>query len=442
MAKKTPPIPQLPANTPRELRPMLQALREAVQVQANQGRGNKLDAALTWRDVGGAKFQAAVGRAVLDSGVTGGTTEPDKPVVEDPLKPVGVEITPFFEAVRVKFGPPGFLGYSHTEVWMQQVATRDGKPTEVAEFGKAQLMLVTSGGYDTVPVAGGQGVYVWLRHINQTEVVGPLHNATGTFAQALLNMDHILGELEGQIEYDMLHGAVKDLVDMLNADIPGGVWDKFDDVDANQAEADKMIAAANAALDKANAAIDAAEAAIEANQSAITEAGDRLDTADGRLDQAESDIAAANDRVDQVNTDLGVVDSKVDSANESIAGANQAIADANQAIADANKVIDDTKASLDGAKEDIGNLQGDTATLGDRLTSAENFTDEVNKKLDDASTKFDTDIRDIQRESLNSGVVITEVMGDVAEMKRLYEERMSGDERLIDAAVYIDLILA
>ena len=214
---KLPAIPAIPNDASPAMRGLLSAMREVLQVQAGQGRGDELDKAVTFRDLGltsmGGSSTAMMGRVInglMERGEIGTNT-----AVERPTTPTGVNVSAFVGGIAVAWDLPRYSGHAYTEVFAQPTAVNaQNQPLDPPALNTETMLLGTSAS----PLLGVQartmlGYYIWVRHVNSLGQVGPTHTPLGTFLYLPPNPSYLLEQLTNEITRDQLSVALQAPID-------------------------------------------------------------------------------------------------------------------------------------------------------------------------------------------------------------------------------------
>ncbi len=161
-------IPQVPVDTPRNLQHLLRSLREAVQVLSDSKRGDKLDRAVTFRDLKNEGFLSSLGQSLpTSSSPVGGEGDlVGQEQIESPTVPTGVEGVAGFDFALITWNLPTYGGHSHTEIYRQTVSA---DPEQVIDYGSAVLIGSVVGNVFSDAVDAGSEHYYWLRHVNKAD---------------------------------------------------------------------------------------------------------------------------------------------------------------------------------------------------------------------------------------------------------------------------------
>jgi len=158
-------------------------------------RGDGLDRALTPRDLidlgildydfraygTGKQLQITTGDAVDSVGYN--------PVIESPTTPVNVTAGGSHIHAFISWDAPTFGGFSHAEIWR----------SNVDDYGTAVRIGTTQGTIYSDAVGVGKEYYYWVRFVNISDEVGPIHNTAGAFAQTSQDISAIMTDLSEQL---------------------------------------------------------------------------------------------------------------------------------------------------------------------------------------------------------------------------------------------------
>lgn len=316
---KRPAIPAVPSGTPQQLRPLLESMRQALQIYGDAGRGDPLDAAVTYRDLLGTKaFMLDKGRLSLSTGgsTSGGTIDPTAEtlpdVVEAPTKPSGVKVTGTFENLLISWSVPSYKGHLQTRIYIQQVADEDATPN----FDSALLIGATTASVYGHTSINTTGFRVWLKHENKNGVLSDLHDPLGTYgevyaspteqlADALARVEQLEAEREERTWLNVLSNRAKAIEDkqIIIAQLQDGDASVLLTATAYTDSEVGSLAQQVTAVETANAAVETRMTAAESN---ITTA---QNTADGAQADADSILAEYEIKttVGQLTASIGIV---------------------------------------------------------------------------------------------------------------------------------------
>lgn len=216
-------VPNLPSDTPRSLRPLLNALRENSQVLGGQGRGNVLDRALTLRDLEAGTVDALLAGAVYrGTGVSPGGSTPPTPStgIPDPTvptKPTNFRVAATDIEATILWDSPneavGTIGYHYTRVYR---TTNAGQGFEEPDVGNDVILLGTANGsFADLNIIGEVTYYYWARHVNTDGVMGPVSDrASGDIPLPLIDET-------GWVQESHLYSILNSRIDLVDATVTG-----------------------------------------------------------------------------------------------------------------------------------------------------------------------------------------------------------------------------
>lgn len=169
-------------------------LSENIELLTGQ-RGDLLDKAITRREL------AAIGLAnlrrlnnnsyVVEIPQVGVGTDDS---IERPVAPQNVEANGAFHAVLVEWDKPAYSGHSYAEIWR----------AEEDNLSKAVMVGTTAANVFSDAIGKGAHVWYWVRFVNRNNIAGPWNGVAGTEAQTSRDVQDILDEIEGKIQYSHL----------------------------------------------------------------------------------------------------------------------------------------------------------------------------------------------------------------------------------------------
>lgn len=220
MAKpKQPAIPAVPNDVTPAMRGFLSAMREVLQVQSGQGRGDELDKAVTFRDLGVTSASGS-GASTLGKVINGLIANGEvvaQSAVERPTTPTGVSVTTYIGGIMVSWDNPRYNGHAYTEVFAQPTAVdAQNQPIDAPALNTETMLLGTAGS----PLLGVQartllGYYVWVRHVNTLGQVGPVHAALGSYVYLPPSPSYLLEQLTNEITRDQLSIELQEPIDLV-----------------------------------------------------------------------------------------------------------------------------------------------------------------------------------------------------------------------------------
>jgi len=148
---------------------------------------NKKDRAVLVRDLidfgildARGRFSGGSNTTIIGGGGNGGGVV--NPAPETPVKPVNVRANAAFTTIMVQWDFPNYAGHDYAEVWRNTVNTL-GDMTDPRTEGEAALVATVQGSMYMDSVDYETGYYYWVRFVNTEGVTGPVHDASGVYAQ-------------------------------------------------------------------------------------------------------------------------------------------------------------------------------------------------------------------------------------------------------------------
>lgn len=208
---KTPAIPAVPRRVNESILPFLTSVKEALEVRMGQ-RGDRLDKAVTWRDLvetGIAKYKGRGFVGTPDALNTEFTPSTDTTTPVTPVALTGLVVTAGMATVFLEWDDPTTLYSEHayTEIWR----------AETDNLSVATL-VGSSPGFIYVDAVGrtDRTYYYWIRAVSTTDTTGPYNAVSGTSGapNKIGNVD--LGPLIVEAG-NLATGAVSDPTKIANA---------------------------------------------------------------------------------------------------------------------------------------------------------------------------------------------------------------------------------
>jgi predicted phage tail protein len=167
----------------------LASVSENVELLTGQ-RGNKLDKAVTYRDLEslGVATLSRIGSSYSAKANPVLTTTAS--VVDTPTKPKNVQANGAFNTILIDWDEPDYRGHSYAEVWR----------SETDNLSIAVKVGTTSARMYSDPIGGDAKVYYWVRFVNSKDDPGPYNSSSGTYAETAVDVQQLLDSLQGQIE--------------------------------------------------------------------------------------------------------------------------------------------------------------------------------------------------------------------------------------------------
>ena len=169
------------------------ALSENIELLTGQ-RGDGLDKAVTYRVL------AAIGLANLKKASSSGKytltlpDQADSEKIDRPVAPTGVIANGAFQSVLIEWDKPAYSGHAYAEIWR---ANEDN-------LSSAVMVGTSAANLFSDQIGKGSHVWYWIRFVNRSNTTGPYNSASGTPAVTSSDVQDILDELQGKIEYSHL----------------------------------------------------------------------------------------------------------------------------------------------------------------------------------------------------------------------------------------------
>jgi hypothetical protein len=210
-----PSIPPVPAGTDNSLRPMLQAIRDALMVRSNQTK-NFWDHSPTMRELVDGGIIELIGGNTTTGGIRppqgpGDPSPNDDPFDEftRPGAPTGFSVfaTPWAHFLSWDFltGNHNLL-VSYTEIWASSIDDR----------GTASLVGTSNGNVYTFTPEPDSTIYFWIRFVSFSGVYGEWNAVDGTEAVAGPDPAALLRVLSEEITETELYQALQDRIDLID----------------------------------------------------------------------------------------------------------------------------------------------------------------------------------------------------------------------------------
>lgn len=226
-------IPNLPPDTPKQLRQLLSSIKEALEVRLSQ-RGSALDASPTFKDLLDAGvFSIKEGITIAGKNYTAeqllGLVEFSLPswVTSDvaPPAPVGLVLTTDKTSTILTWTESSFSEYLHTEIWR----ATDNNLSNATQIGS------TSGStYVDTPPPAGVVYYYWIRDVSRNLLPGPFNGVNGVGTSngpgAVTASSRFVGD---SVEFSWSTPASNLAVQFYRIEYFNGVWIQQDVVAGN-----------------------------------------------------------------------------------------------------------------------------------------------------------------------------------------------------------------
>ncbi len=348
-------LPPIPRDATPEMRQILSALSENMRVLGDQGKGSKLDAAITFRDIGGVDSAAKIHSLLAEYTAQGGLNTGGE--LETPTQPVGVVISASDTAVIIGWQEPRFNGYWYTLVYR---AAWDG--VTPVSFDEVFALGQSSGAFMDLTVQQNTNYTYWLRHVSTDGTRSPLSNIAGHSVKTLESLDY----KKGWITQEKLESDLRSRIDLIDTTelfgSAGGFIGLIGDAESvfNKAKEAAGVAAAFAEAARVEAAaseISAANDAIVAADKALAAAGSADAAA---LSKASADGSAQAAALAYTNAD--------GSATAALASKNSAAGSASAASASATSAAGSATAAL-ASKNSSATSETNAATSASTATT-------------------------------------------------------------------------
>lgn len=182
-------IPEPPKDASPQLRQMLLAMKEAVEVRLGR-RGDPLEEAVTKRDL-------------VDSGIARlsglGPSGPLQPVVVEPAEaritppaPVAFQVEGVFGGITLTWDHPTDLYSVHAYTEVYRSETNDPNTRILVDSSRGNTY------FDRIPDGGPVTFYYWIRFVSEYNREGPFSEAK--LGTKLRDVDELMAELSGNID--------------------------------------------------------------------------------------------------------------------------------------------------------------------------------------------------------------------------------------------------
>jgi predicted phage tail protein len=173
----------------------LDAATENIEILTG-ARGNKLDKAITLRELGelGLANLVKVGSSYKASSSAYSSESNSASNVERPSPPENVSASGAFNVILVQWDLPRYKGHQYAEIWR---ADEDN-------LSKAVWIGATAAVIYPDPIGGDAKAYYWVRFVNSNGDKGAFNSQSGTYAETSVDIAQILDALTNQISADQL----------------------------------------------------------------------------------------------------------------------------------------------------------------------------------------------------------------------------------------------
>lgn len=202
--KRYPAIPSVPVNEGAATKRFLQSLKELVEIVTGQ-RGDRMDRAVTWRELQGNGFTVSNGASSLGIGSIGGTWTGGGGGVDNspfadltvPPAPINVSVSANTTTNYITWTNPGLDYISYAEIYRSPLLAA-GAPAPA--LGTAELIGTGEPiGIYADKVEPLSRYYYWVRFVSYAGVQGPWHDLSGIEAVSPTDPGTYLTALETKI---------------------------------------------------------------------------------------------------------------------------------------------------------------------------------------------------------------------------------------------------
>ena len=459
-------IPNIPTNVDPNMRQFLEAVRESMQVTMGQ-RGNKLDSAVTFRDLEG-KFGVTM-QAINALREEVGRPKPEGGVID---APTGLGVAYAFDTALVYWDFPYMSGYAYTEVFRVGVEAINGNMPSEPAFSEDYLIATVDGSRITDTIAPDFAYFYWVRHVGRngknSAIAGPVYAIGSDLPSKIvedtlgqLPNDPFIQELQQRIaDIDLtpleqadqlLQSELASLVQALaNADqrltaADQALQTQIGNVNTALQSADQRLTAADQALQtqigNVNSALQSADqrltAADQALQSQIDDANAVLQSVDEALQEGLDNVNATLQSADQrltaadqaLQTQIGNVNSALQSVDQRLTAADQALQGGLDSVNAALQSADQRLTAADQALQtQIGNVNSALQSADQRLTAADQALQtqigNVNSALQSADQRLTAADQALQTQ-----------IGNVNSALQSADQRLTAADQALDEAI-------
>lgn len=174
------------------------------------------------------------GSAIGGGGGNGGGVV--DPATELPTKPTNVTANGAFTTIMIQWDFPSYAGHKHAEIWRNTV-NQLGDMLDPRSDGEAVLVATTPDAVYVDTVNFNTGYYYWVRFVNIDDpaAFGPVHAASGVFAQTQQDITQAITDVEDYIDGEVatLDQGFNEALGLANTAIgiaDGKAQDALDDI--------------------------------------------------------------------------------------------------------------------------------------------------------------------------------------------------------------------
>jgi hypothetical protein len=370
---KQPAIPAVPNDVSPSMRNFMTAIREVLQVQAGQGRGNEIDRAVTFRDLQGSTAGSGLSSAALRAVLTGyAASQVGTETVERPTAPTGVSVSAYIGGVFVSWDNQRYGGHAMTEVFFQRTEVNaNNTPKDPPAINTETMLNGTSSSTNyAIAVETGYGYYVWARHVNRLGVVGPLSKPLGDFIFVPHRPSELIAQLQGQVNEDVFTQELLRKIEAITVNTSA--------IDAARASIDEVRGSVTDARNRAAADLAAASNALNEALSTLradvnfmnTGTGTRIDSLSQQFSDAQMSLA---EQFDLMEAAFQAGDAQ---AHSDILSLSQVVSDNRSALAQAISSLDASYKAADST------TNATIATLTQTVSDAQSALSQAISRLD------------------------------------------------------------
>ena len=179
MSKRS--LPTVVSSIPRDLRTFIDRLRDML----TDGSADRI---ITARELANAGVVSILGNGAL-------ALPEGSSLVQSPPAPTNVAATGAVANIFVEWDAPIYRGHAYAEIW--------SSPTD--DLGAAVLVGMAPGSLFLDAVGFSTTRYYWVRFVNALDEKGPYNGISGTSDTTAVDVDYLLGVLEGEITESQLY---------------------------------------------------------------------------------------------------------------------------------------------------------------------------------------------------------------------------------------------
>ena len=240
---KLPGIPKAPAGATAEEKRWYDTIAQIMEIRLGL-RGDPRDRAITLRELISSGLAIDLKASPFNPNAIGGInigfSNPQIPNLDMPPTPTGFTANGAYSQVNLFWDFPLYTNHAHTELWRGS--------TDI--IGDAQLLGIELGRSFVDAVGSGQSNYYWIRHVSQDGVFGFFNSTSGTLGATAVDVDLLLGVLNGAITSSELANSLTTSI----AAIPG-IQTTLGDIDTDLSGINSDLSGINSDLSGINSDI-------------------------------------------------------------------------------------------------------------------------------------------------------------------------------------------